>query len=236
MPVDIENPKNLLLRRLSEPVRKAVLSEAEFVHIDIRENLIEANKPIPFIDFPESGVICLLTPMSDGSLVELATIGKEGMVGIPVILGVSAVGEVAFCQVPGTGWRIPCQTFLSLLQQHDELSLLCRRYIAALFEQVAINTGCNRTHTLEERYARWLLLTRDRCDSDDFMLTQEFMAQLLGVSRTGINLVAGMFSKAKLISYVRGKITVLDRAGLEEVCCDCYFAMRNQFDKVINLG
>jgi len=232
---DFDNPKNLLLRRLSEPIRQSVLACAEYVHVDLRENLIEPDKPILFVDFPESGVICLLTPMSDGSLVELATIGKEGMVGVPVILGAMSVGEVAFCQVAGASWRIPTQEFLLLLQQHEELSLLCRRYAAALFEQVAINTGCNRTHSMEERYARWLLLTSDRCDSNDFMLTQEFMAQLLGVSRTGINLVAGMFSKAKLISYVRGKISILDREGLEEVCCDCYFAMRSQFDKVINL-
>ncbi len=226
-------PKNLLLRRLSAPTREAILSQAEFVHIDVRENLIESNKPIRFVDFPESGVMCLLTPMSDGSLVEIATIGKEGMTGFPLILGVSTVGEVAFCQVTGTAWRIPSETFLSLSQQYDELSLLCRRYAAALFEQVAINTGCNRTHTIEERCARWLLLTRDRCDCDEFVLTQEFLATLLGVSRTGINLVAGMFSKAKLISYVRGKITILDQAGLEEVCCDCYFAMRDQFDQSI---
>lgn len=233
MPVD-ELPRNLLLRKLSEPVRQDLLSVAEFVHIDIRENLIEPNKPIPFVDFPESGVMCLLTPMSDGSLVEIATIGKEGMMGVPVALGVHSVSEVAFCQVPGTAWRVPREQFLRLLQQHDELSLLCRRYAAALFEQVAINTGCNRTHSIEERCARWLLLTRDRCGSDEFVLTQEFLATLLGVSRTGINLVAGMFSKAKLISYVRGKITILDAPGLEEVCCDCYFAMRKQFEKVIS--
>ncbi len=228
-----ESPRNLLLRKLSEAVRNDVLSVAEFVHIDIRENLIEPNKPIEFIDFPESGVMCLLTPMSDGSLVEIATIGKEGMVGVPVALGVHTVGEVAFCQVPGTAWRVPREHFVKLLQKHNELSLLCTRYAAALFEQVAINTGCNRTHSLEERCARWLLLTRDRCGCDEFVLTQEFLATLLGVSRTGINLVAGMFSKAKLISYVRGKVTILDHLGLEEVCCDCYFAMRKQFDNVI---
>lgn len=133
-----DSPKNLLLRRLSAPVRKAILAEAEFVHIDIRENLIEPNKPIPFVDFPESGVMCLLTPMSDGSLVEIATIGREGLMGVPLVLGVMTVSEVAFCQVPGTAWRVPSPLFVSLLQQHDELSLLCRRYAAALFEQVAI--------------------------------------------------------------------------------------------------
>lgn len=225
-------PRNLLLRKLSEPVRQAILSVGEFAHIDIRENLIEPHKPIQSVFFPESGVMCLLTPMSDGSLVEIATVGKEGMMGVPIALGVNTVAEVAFCQVPGTAWRIPSERFLELLKKHDELSLLCRRYSAALFEQVAINTGCNRSHSLEERCARWLLLTRDRCSSDEFVLTQEFLATLLGVSRTGINLVAGMFSKAGYISYVRGKITVLDVAGLEGVCCDCYYAMRKQFDAV----
>ncbi|MBY0548326.1 MAG: Crp/Fnr family transcriptional regulator [Candidatus Obscuribacterales bacterium] len=225
--------RNLLLNRLPAPVVQAILGAAEFVHIDMREGLFEPNKPIEFVDFPESGVMCLLTPMSDGSLVEIATIGREGMVGVSVALGVPSVGAVAFCQVPGTAWRLPRESFQELVSQHGELGFLSQRYAMALFEQVAINTGCNRTHTVEERCARWLLLTRDRCDSDEFPMTQDFLATMLGVSRTGINLVAGMFSKAKLISYVRGRITILDRPGLEEVCCDCYFMMRKQFDRIV---
>lgn len=228
-----DEPRNLLLRKLSPPVRQAVLSAAEYEHVDMRESLIKPNKQIEFVDFPESGVMCLLTPMSDGSLVEIATIGKEGMIGVPVALGINSVGEVAFCQVPGTAWRIQSLRFQQLLEEHIELANLCRRYSVALFEQVAINTGCNRSHSNEERCARWLLLTRDRCDTDEFPITQDFLATMLGVSRTGINLVAGMFSKAKLISYVRGKMTILDRAGLEEVCCECYFKMRTQFSRVI---
>ncbi|HEY9681050.1 MAG TPA: helix-turn-helix domain-containing protein [Oculatellaceae cyanobacterium] len=102
-----------------------------------------------------------------------------------------------------------------------------------LFEQVALNTGCNRSHSVEHRCARWLLLTHDRCDTDEFPLTQEFLATMLGVSRSAINGVALLLSKAKLIKYVRGKITVLDRAGLEELCCDCYFKMRKCFDEVV---
>lgn len=179
--------RNLLLNRLPEAVTQAVLAAGEFVHIDMRESLIEANKPIQFVDFPETGVMCLLTPMSDGSLVEIATIGREGMVGVPVALGVNTISQMAFCQVPGTAWRLPEASFLELMSQHPELCLLSQRYAAALFEQVAVNTGCNRTHTSEERCARWLLLTRDRCESDEFPLTQEFLATMLGVSRTGIN-------------------------------------------------
>lgn len=227
-------PRNSLLRRLPERVAQAVIDAAEFVHIDLRENLIEANKPLQFVDFPETGVMCLLTPMDDGSLVEVATIGREGLIGVPLLLGVNSVSEIAFCQVPGTAWRIPKNQFLELLQEHDELSVLCRRYAMALFEQVALNTGCNRSHSVEQRCARWLLLTRDRCDSDEFPLTQEFLATMLGVSRPAINGVAGMLSRAKLISYVRGKITILDRGGLEEVCCTCYFKMRKHFDEVIS--
>lgn len=227
-------PRNSLLRKLSEPVRLAVLDASELVHIDMRESLIEPNKPMEFVDFPESGVMCLLTPMDDGGLVEVATIGNEGMLGTPIVLGVDTVSEVAFCQVPGKSWRIETKTFLSLLEQNEELSRLCRRYAMALFEQVALNTGCNRSHGVEERCARWLLLTRDRCDSDEFPLTQEFLATMLGASRPAINLVAGMLSRAKLISYVRGKITILDRNGLEEVCCGCYFKMRKHFEQVVS--
>jgi CRP-like cAMP-binding protein len=204
------------------------------VHVDLRESLIEANKPIEFVDFPEGGVMCLLTPMDDGTLVEIATVGNEGAVGVQVILEVSSIAEVAFCQVPGAAWRVPTERFLQLCRQHDALSRLCRRYAMALFEQVALNTGCNRSHTVDQRFARWLLLTRDRCDSDEFPLTQEFLATMLGVSRPAINHVASMLSRAKLIAYVRGKMQILDRNGLEEVCCGCYLKMRRHFEEVVN--
>lgn len=193
-----------------------------------------AGKPITFIDFPESGVVSLLQPMQDGSLVEIANIGNEGMVGVSLALGVARTGEIAFCQVEGTSWRIGADNFLVLTKQHSELHALCQRYAVTLFDQVARNTGCNRTHSIEERCARWLLLTQDRCHSNQFVLTQEFLSLMLGVSRSGVNLAAGILAKAQLISYVRGKVTILDREGLESVSCECYAELVSYFHRVMD--
>ncbi len=229
-----DEPRNLLLRSLPLAIREAILNASELVHLDLRENLIEPNKPIRFVDFPESGVMSLLQPMDDGSLVEIANIGSEGMVGVTVVLGVRTIGEIAFCQVEGSARRIPTDAFLHLVKMYPELLSLCQRYAVTLFDQVARNTGCNRTHSVEERCARWLLLTHDRCHTNQFVLTQEFLSLMLGVSRTGVNLAAGILSKAQLISYVRGKITILDRAGLEAVSCECYEAMTSYFRQVMD--
>jgi CRP-like cAMP-binding protein len=226
-------PRNLILRKLSRTAAEAVLAAAEFIHLDLREYIIESNKPIKFVDFPETGVMSLLTPMDDGSLIEIATIGNEGMVGVPLVMGVSAISELVFCQVVGTAWRIPAEKFMELLREHEDLGSLCGRYAMTLFDQTARNAGCYRLHSIEERCARWLLWTQDRCGSDEFTLTQEFLANMLGVSRTGVNLAAGILSKGKLITYARGKIRVLNRAGLEEACCDCYASMQSYYVKVM---
>ncbi|MBU6454260.1 MAG: Crp/Fnr family transcriptional regulator [Cyanobacteria bacterium REEB67] len=208
------------------------MSSAEAVHLDMREPVIEAFQPVEHVDFPDSGVISLLMPMEGGKLVELASVGKEGLIGLPVLLGVATVGELAFCQVPSMCWRIPAARFKELLKEHIELSKLCNRYIMMLFEQIAINTGCNRTHSTEQRLARWLLLTHDRCDREQMILTQEFLANMLGVSRTGVNAVAGKFAEQGLIKYVRGKVDILDRPTLEQQCCSCYTRMCEATDKV----
>lgn len=231
--MNFDQPKNLLLLSLAPDITQEILNQSELVHLDLREHIIEPNKTIGFIDFPETGVMSILQPMADGSLVEIANIGNEGMVGVTVALGVSTIGELIFCQVEGSAWRIPAKLFLPLLKNHPTLLSLCHRYAVTLFDQVARNTGCNRTHSIEERCARWLLLTQDRCHSNQFILTQEFLSLMLGVSRTGVNLAAGMLSKAQLISYVRGKVTILDRAGLEAVSCECYQAMTSYFKQIM---
>jgi CRP-like cAMP-binding protein len=232
MALTTTEPKNLMLRNLPSMVRNKILSSAEAVHLDLREPVIEAFKPVEHVDFPESGVISLLMPMDGGKLVELASVGKEGMVGLPVLLGVSTIGEIAFCQVPSMCWRIPAKRFRELLNEHKELEILCNRYIMMLFEQIAVNTGCNRTHPTDQRLARWLLLTHDRCDKGQMVLTQEFLASMLGVSRTGVNAVAGKFAEQGLIKYVRGKVDILDRATLERECCSCYKRMCEAADRV----
>jgi CRP-like cAMP-binding protein len=220
-------PRNLLLKSLPQKSLDLVLKSAEFIHLDIRENIIEPNKPVQFIDFPEVGVMSIVRPMEDGSLVEVAAVGNEGMLGFSIAMGVDFIEELAFCQVEGASWRISSGDFLKIFVSNQEVADLCFRYSMDYSNQISQNMGCVMTHSLEERCARWLLSTHDRCGKDEFTITQEFLASMLGVSRTSVNLAAGMLSKAKLIRYVRGKVTILDRSGLEEVSCTCYLAVRN---------
>jgi len=225
--------RNLLLRTLPAHVAAAVYAAGEVVHLELREHVIEPNKVQKFVDFPETGVMSLLTPMDDGSLVEIATVGNEGMIGVSQIYGVFTVAEICFCQVVGSSLRIESARFRALVNEHPELLALCQRYTMTLFNQVARNLGCNRTHSVEERCARWLLQTHDRCNRGPFTLTQEFLAIMLGVSRTGVNLAAGVLARAGLITYVRGRIDILDRAGLELVCCDCYASMNQYYNDIM---
>ena len=226
--------RNLLLLNLSPEARKAILNVSENVHLGLRDNCIEPLKPIEYVDFPEMGVISVLTPMEDGTLVEIANIGKEGMVGVSVVMGVMSISEIAFCQVEGSTLRVKTSDFLPLVKKYPEIASMCQRYAITLFDQVARNAGCNRIHTIEKRCARWLLLTHDRCDKNQFVLTQEFLALMLGVSRTGVNIAAGVLAKANLITYVRGKMTILDRPGLEAASCECYTALGNYFEKTMS--
>jgi hypothetical protein len=228
-------PKNLLLLKLKLPARQAFFKVAETVHFDLREALIEPHRAIEFIDFPESGVMSLLQPMSGGTLIELANIGFEGMVGLSVAFGVPSIGGKCFCQVEGSAWRVRSEDFKMLQKQYPEWTELCQRYAVTLFDQLGRNAACNRAHASEQRCARWLLQTNDRCHSNQFVLTQEFLALMLGVSRTAVNISAGALSRAKLISYVRGKVTILDRKGLEAASCDCYSALRNYYDQTLGL-
>jgi len=227
--------RNLLLLKLPKEEAAKVLAVAEFVHIDVRESVIEPNRPIDFVDFLQSGVISIVSQMNNGRMVEIANVGNEGFIGIPILLNVESIPEKAFCQVEATAWRISAKNFKKVLLESPALSSLCHKYLATFLNQVARNSGCNWVHSIEERCARWLLLTHDRVEGDEFFLTQEFLAMMLGVTRSGVNLAAGMLAKAQLITYVRGKITVLDRAGLEQVTCECYSSMRSYFDKTFGL-
>jgi CRP-like cAMP-binding protein len=225
---------NLLLLKLKLPARQAFFRVAELVHMDLREALIEPDQSIEFVDFPESGVMSLLQPVSGGEQVELANIGYEGMVGLPVAFGVLSIGERCFCQVEGSAWRIKSEDFRRLQKQYPEVTELCQRYAVTLIDQLGRNAACNRFHVPEQRCARWLLQTNDRCHSNQFVLTQEFLALMLGVSRTAVNVSAGVLARAKLISYVRGKVTILDRPGLEKVSCGCYEALCAYFKLVMD--
>jgi CRP-like cAMP-binding protein len=214
---------NRLLDKLPEPEYHRISGDLELVDMGLRDMVYERDEPVEYAYFPTSCVLSLVTEMSNGQAVEVATVGNEGMSGLPLFLETRRTSEHrSFCQIPGESLRIAAEAFLDCIDRAPALRDLLQRYTMTLFAQVAQSSACNRLHPIEQRCARWLLLTHDRVRSDQFPLTQEFLAQMLGVQRTSVNAVAQTLSEAGAISYVRGVITVLDRAKLEAASCECY--------------
>jgi CRP-like cAMP-binding protein len=224
---------NRLLDSLPRPDLERLRPHLEAVSVGVKHVVYEPNGQIKHVYFPIDCVISLVTYLEDGASVEMATIGLEGMVGLPIFLGTDTMPSRAFGQVPGDALRITAAAFTEEIERNGPLVRVLNRYTQALFNQVAQTTACNRVHLVEQRCARWLLQTHDRVGSDKFSLTQEFLAQMLGVRRTGVSAAAGLLQKAGLIRYARGWITVLDRPGLESVACECYRVIKREFDRLI---
>ncbi len=227
---------NRLLAALPPEEMEVLRPDVEEVSLTFKQHLYEAERPIESVYFLHQGVASLLTDLEDGTSIEVATVGPEGMVGLSVFLDHSLIAGRAFIQVPGEGSQIETAAFRRALGHTPCLHRLLSRYTLALLNQLAQNSACNRAHAIEQRLARWLLMTQDRVHSATFPLTQEFMAQMLGASRPTVSIAASILMKAGLISYVRGNITVTDRPGLEAAACECYGVIRRQFERVLGDG
>ena len=183
--------------------------------------------------FPLSGVISLLTILADGTETEVGIVGNEGIAGISVFLGVETTSIKALVQIPGHAMRMRISDFkVEILD--NELHHLVQRYTQTLIGQISQTVACNRHHSIEKRCCHWLLMCHDRAQSDHFPITQEFLSHMLGVRRAGVTVVAGMLQKAGLISYSRGRMTIIDRPGLEKVACECYESIKVEFDRVLH--
>jgi CRP-like cAMP-binding protein len=225
--------RNRLLAALPGDEHQLLAPHLSRVRLHFKQTLYERDRPIDFVYFLERGVASLITQMDDGTKIEVGTVGPEGVVGLPIFLDASSMSGTAFVQVPGEGCRVEAKAFRQLLDRMPRLRQLLSRYTLALFTQLAQNSACNRTHAVEQRLARWLLLTNDRVHQPSFPLTQEFMADMLGTSRPTVSIAAGMLQKAGLISYVRGNMTVMDREGLEAASCECYGVIKTQFERLV---
>ena len=198
-----------------------------------RESLYRAHKPIGFVYFIETGVGSLVNTMANGEAAEVGTIGNEGLVGLPLLLGDESAPTSVYVQVPGAGLRMKATLFKKELERSASMRKVMLRYAHAFFNQVAQSAACNQFHTLEQRCCRWLLMTHDRMESDKFLLTQEFLAMMLGVQRTGVPAAAGALQRADLIRYKRGNVTIIDRRGLERRSCECYKVSKMEFDRLL---
>lgn len=204
------------------------------VRIEHGQILAEPDEPFRYVYFPETMVVSQVNRMEDGSVVEVGTIGNEGMVGISLFLDADALPSRTLVQVAGEGKRMPAEVFGDGAQARPQFQRLLRRYTHAYLTQVAQTAACNRMHSLDERCARWLLMTHDRVGrAEQFVLTHEFLAFMLGVRRAGVTIAAGALQQAGIIRYSRGKITVLDRAALESASCECYGIVREHFERLL---
>ena len=222
---------NRLLTALPRDEYERLLPNLETVSLAFKQVLYEPRETIDQIYFPNTGVVSLLTILEDGIAGEVGMVGNEGIVGVPLFLGVETMPFRSIVQVPGDAMRMKADVFKSL--QGNSLHDLLNRYTYALMLQISQSVVCNSYHSVEQRCCRWLLMTRDRVVSNQFPITQEFLSEMLGVRRASVTLVAGMLQKAELIRYSRGQMTILDGIGLEKASCTCYRVVKEEFDRLL---
>lgn len=217
------DPKtNHFLARMEPEHYDALMLKAKIVVLKFRKRVLRQDEPVNAVYFPLTCMLSLLVTSNNQPQMEMATIGKEGIVGGSEVLQTLGSIGLNLVQIPGTAVRVEAETFREIVSTRPLLERLIHQHMYALMRQILFGAACNRLHSMEERCARWLLMTHDRASADTFPLTQEFLSHMLGVRRASVNVATGMLKKAGFIRYVRGKLTVIDRAGLESASCDCY--------------
>jgi CRP-like cAMP-binding protein len=194
--------------------------------------LYQPNQPIEDAMFPLEGVVSMLTIMKDGTGIEVATIGNEGMVGLPIILGPQLASSRFIVQVPGSGLRMSAEILREETRRDTPLRRVLVLYHAAFLKQISQSVACNGLHTVEQRCCRWLLMTRDRVTQESFPLTHEFLAEMLGVRRSSVTEVLHPLRAKGLLQAHRGRIEILDRPGLEALACECYASVNDEYSRL----
>jgi CRP-like cAMP-binding protein len=223
---------NLILASLPKSALQAIVPDLHSRPLKVRQVLQHQNELVREVIFPLVGVASMVS-LGNGNSVEVATIGCEGMVGMPVFLGGQKASVEIFVQVPGEGLHLHANALRGHLENEPSLTQSLLRYTQALLTQVAQCSACNVYHPVEARCARWLLQTHDRVKGDEFPLTQEFLSLMLGVRRATVTEVAGALQERGLIRYRRGVITIVDREGLEAAACDCYELISKEYDRLL---
>jgi CRP-like cAMP-binding protein len=227
--------RNRILASLPAGVFKRLISDATFEDAAQRLPLYKRDQPIRHIFFVLAGVASIVSSDDrSGNVVEVATVGREGMVGLPIFLGSITTSLDCLMQVPGRLLRMRTKDFRVHINGGSELMNVMHRYTQALMTQMAQSSACNRMHSVQERCARWLLMTHDRVDADEFALTQEFLGQMIGVRRASVSATASALQEQGLIRHSRGSIAILDRAGLEAASCECYEIVEKEYDRLLN--
>jgi CRP-like cAMP-binding protein len=219
---------NRLLAALPTEEYQGLFPKLEEIALTYGENIYERSEIIRRVYFPNSGIISLLTAVEERSLLEVGIVGNEGMIGLSLFLGVKTSNNHAVVQGKGFAMRMKAADFLAECENGGSLPRLLQRYTHSLLAQVSQSAVCYRFHPIEARLARWLLMTSDRMETNEFQITQEFLSNMLGVRREGVNKSATNLQHQQLISYSRGNISIINRAGLEAAACKCYAFIKGE--------
>jgi CRP-like cAMP-binding protein len=225
--------KNHILAHLPSAEFSQIAPKLEHVNFQLGEVLYESGEKQDFAYFPTSSIVSLLYIMENGSTAEIGIVGNDGIIGLAIFLGGETTTNRAVVQSAGEGFRIRASDLKAAFATSGKLRDRLLRYTQALLTQISLTAVCNRLHSVEEQLCRWLLLSHDRLDSNDLVMTHDLISNMLGVRREGITLAAQKLAKRKLIKNVRGTITVIDRKGLEVAACECYAVVNEEYDRLL---
>jgi len=232
MPVEHAPQRNQLLAALSQQECDRIFPHLKLVPMPLGKVLYEPGDVLRHVYFPVDCIVSLLYVMEDGASAEISVVGNEGMIGIALFMGGETTPSRAIVQSAGHAYRLLGPLLKEEFHRSGEMQLLLLRYTQALITQMAQTAVCNRHHSVDQQLCRWLLLSLDRLEGDVLTMTQELIANMLGVRREGVTEAAGKLQKLKVIRYARGKITVLNRAKLESLCCECYAVVKRETDRL----
>lgn len=227
-PAPLDWPRNRLLLALPTRIRGQILSGVEPIKCEREQVLVDADTSLDHVYFPDSGVVSVVAVYPDGAIIEMATIGREGCTGFQAVFGAKTSSVRLLVQIPGTAARMPRRVFANAMDTIPIFRSLMNSYVHAFLEQVMISAGCNGAHGLKQRLARWLLMMRDRADGDTLAITQDLLAEMLGVQRPSITNTIHALESAGLIDCGRRRVTILDRDGLIAASCECYLQTRSR--------
>jgi len=229
------NPRdNHILDALPAEARERLFPHLSFVSMPLGMVLYESGETLKHIYFPTDSIVSLLYVMKDGASAEIAVVGNEGAIGVALFMGGETTPSRAIVQSAGSAYRLARKRLKLEFERHGQMLHVLLRYTQSLITQMAQTAVCNRHHSVNQQLCRWLLLSLDRLRSNELKMTQELIANMLGVRREGVTAAAGELQKAGVIRYSRGKITVLDRAKLEQLSCECYSVVKKETDRLLN--